>query len=594
MADREYNLHYKSDNADMLSKNQQVITSLQAVYTWLTNVKNVAGSMFAGLSRSAISAAKNNEAVAQSLNSVAASAGNAQNAVNALGTATVNARVSIRSATSALGNFITRMVAMRALHEIVTTIKTGFDEINKYADEAAEHITKIRMEARELASLMGKMGPDDRVIESVVRTSLATGATPEQVTEYMTKYKGVASVGEEKGNITSEVSQKLAIEGLRLARRLDIDESTAGEAAGSISLLGKVGSTQQGMEQLAEAAYGIQAGKMKYTEGFRALSKLAPQIVGQQGGTRTYGEAGVLLGAYSQISGSADQAQHMIIQTRRLLSETEGDKGEYLRSIGIRPEMTLDEKLNVLAPHVTGPDGEAMLTKIGFHAKREREVTVSAARNIQTVINSRYDTIHRDNDAQLATTANENYYNTDPTALSNRAKASMDITKIQVGQQFEQANIARKFALSRLWGDMGNFRSVRNMGQEKVMQMVTGGAGGDVTQTVDLDKEHGVVAQIEREAKRVKLDLSRFQGLHSASETVRGQAINDASQAIKARGGDPFGMKETAEKQLSVSERTAAATERMANTLQAIQSGRAMPNPVPVRKDAPNVEPARK
>ena len=106
------------------------------------------------------------------------------------------------------------------------------------------------------------------------------------------------------------------------------------------------------------------------------------------GGFRDEKEAAAALAAVDPIAGSADQAHQMIIQSNRLMSETTGDRGAWLKGIGIEPTDDWAVKMTKLAPHIKGVEGMQKLEEIGFNQKRAREVTVAVA-NEMGVINKR-------------------------------------------------------------------------------------------------------------------------------------------------------------------------------------------------------------
>lgn len=596
MADRDYNLHYRADNTGFQGPSNVVARTLMLINSLVDRLVPKLKAIYMPLSRSASSAAASNQKLADSLGQVSAAANTTAGAVSGLRGATAGVGTASRSASNSLGMMAARMLALAAAHEVLSTLRDMFEEIRDRAKETADYVADLRDSSRELGNLMGREGADETVIRREAETALTARVSIDQARDFLQQYMGVENIGIEKGNIDKATSEALAKEGLAFAHRINVPEGTAGKVIGRIAQFQKVPDAAAGMEQLAQMAYGISQGKGEYKEGFKALDKLAPTVVGQAGGVKTGGEAAVMLGVYSQIAGSFDQAQQMMVQTRRLLNETQGDKGAYLKKIGITPEMDLREKLAVLAPHVAGPGGDTMLSELGFNLARQREVTIAATKQLD-VMDIRMKKV-QESEAQgglmgrQATAETQSFLRTDEGARNQAAKTVQEVQKVIEGQELGPARRLRMIAEARLRQTDPAFRGPANLAAEKATEVLTSGAGGGINMTLDLDEKAGVVPMLLKEASRVGLDVgtrgrglrgggfdpspSRYPGLMSNVDVIRQRQISRLARDIEARGGSPEQM-EVLEAQQRNALGLAAGQENERRRLRARAAGGAAP-----------------
>lgn len=473
-------------------------------------------------------------------------------------------------------------VARMILNEYIDASKQLEDTWKKLADDAIA----FRKASRELASLKGESGPNNKVIADTLDVALASRMDADQARKAMAAYENIGPTVRERGHYKptqgtpEELEKEILAETGKTATRLQIDPAAAFEAMGMAALRHTFTTKEEAMEQLGGALEGIQLGKLNYTLGVKALGKASAKLVDpkeeeaaeakaegattQEKGTlpgrvQSYAEAGHYLGVLSYGTSSADQASHRMIQISRALNPDQSKEKaqEALKDAGLTPKMSDPEKLITLNKYMKAQKVQDRLGwlsehKIGTEATREALV---AAMKEAPVLEERLKKL-RGGHAKLETgtrtiAQNASFMGEDQSARASTVEATGSVQKELEGLQQEEFRVAKQAALVRYQQqEPTEFRGILRGFANAVtspLSYIRGGVGGEESEA-EIHEKYGAITVLKQEAKKVGIDLLKeYPGVYSSSLTERGVNFAKASAAVRARGGDPLAMGELTE-----------------------------------------------
>jgi hypothetical protein len=646
MPDKIYQLIYRGDNSDLLSKNQQLVQSLQLLDQLCTQVQGKLKTYASGSSRSAQQAAKSALQLAQALSKVEIAATNARSKLNGYATGGAQAvgpsaraaaileaqlkslarqanavrsaiaRAGAASQTTAgqIGNLSAQAAAAngglagvaasakqinqsvkglkgsvdsiagslaaftlirQAFHAIMEASKEIEDRWHKLAGESAE----FRDRLRELSNIKGESGPTDKTYAEVLQLALEMGTTPEKAEEFARSYENIGPTIRAKGHYqpaqgsAEQLERSVQVEAGITARRFGLDEGAAGEAIGTAGLFHTFTTTEDAMNQYGMALSGLSQGKLDYNRGVRALNKAAAKLVDPNdnaefaqemgleglapsapGRVRSFGEAGIYLGALSLGTGTADQAHQRMIQISRTLNTTDEDQQKVLQAAGISREMDDPAKLSQLGKYLKQQGERDPLSwlarnKIGSQATRE---AVVAGLKVTDVLDQRL-AAARGGGANAfgkqIMAENAAFRASDRGFLNAEVEAARTVGDKTEGRRVELFEAANKLAEERMrLGDQDYNTAGRSivLGAFSPVTYALSGVSG-FQDARERHEQFGSIPTLRREAKRLGIDIdAQFPGLNSGAYEARAQAFEGAYKAVMAKDptADPLGRGE--------------------------------------------------
>lgn len=567
MPDREYTLTYRANNGDALAKTQQFAAALMQLDQLITQLKAKLSGFASGAGRSSAAAAKQAQVFTAALQALQAQATQAATALNGMRASAGGITGSFKSASVSMGGFLTAGLALSALHQVLSGVMQKGKEIADEFARMADKSIQFRDSLRELADVTGKKGPD-AVYADVLDLANETGMIPDKAREFAQSYQNIGPTVREKGHIkpapgqtVEELEHGILVETARTARRIGLDEGAAGEAIGTAGMFHAFGSVEQSQEQFGTALWGLSKGKLKYSQGVTALNKAAAKLVdtpenreaaAKEGATvgrySSYGEAGVMLGTLSLGTGTADQAQHKMIQISRLLNSSPEKGRDALKQAGLTDKMTDPEKLIALGKYLNANklDAKTFLEQNKLGSVATREATVAGLK-VTDVLEQRLKEAKAPGAGARVIQENAAFSAKDRSAIEARAAAGTEITELVVGDKGADYNTAKQFAAQRLRLHDRDYNSrFGQYGIEAVgyINQMFGGEGG----LEGYKMEHpiwGAMAQLRAGGKAVGIDVDkRFPDLASSDLPNRKAAFGQAAKAVREAGGDPFGQVE--------------------------------------------------
>lgn len=469
-----------------------------------------------------------------------------------------------------VSGFLTKMLAMRAASKAFSEVMDASEKLEAYWQKIAGEATSFRDSLREVASLKNQGGPNDQVVAGSLGLALATGTTADKARAAEQAYENIGPTVRDKGHYApangmtpEQLERAVLAEGIKTGRRMGIDEATSAEAVGVAGLYSKFTSPEQAMQQVGGALKGIQEGKLSYNKGVTALGKGAAKLVDSEeaaaegaapGRLKSYSEAGVYLGALSLGTGTADQAQHRMVQNSRVLNPdaTKEDQRKALAEAGITSEMSDPEKLIQLrkylkAKGVKSPRDWLAERGLGTVATREG---MEASLKVADVLEQRLGNLRaseRTNAVGKQVMAdNASFMEGDKAASAAGVGSVRDVLNkaqgIEGPEQFEQAKAAAEERLRLQGGAQSVGRSLTNSFMTPLSYLTSGVSGWGQEQ--EQRQGIGAIPTLRAEADRLGIDIyKQFPGLSSGDYETRARAFSQAADAVRAAGGDPMGLK---------------------------------------------------
>jgi hypothetical protein len=232
-------------------------------------------------------ASKSFTGAANAINQAGGAAAGAVPSLNAISGATI--RVGNTSdTTSGLVNAMTlRFLALSAARTAIHAVYEASAELEERWKTMAENAEKFRDSLRELASLKGEKGPNDRVVAEALDVALKARMKPDEAVGFMQAYENIGPAVRLKKHYQplpgqgtpEELEKNILAEAANTAQRLGVDQNVAGAAIGQAMLLHPASTVEQAMQQFGGALKGIQAGNLKYGTGLSYLTGAAAKLV---------------------------------------------------------------------------------------------------------------------------------------------------------------------------------------------------------------------------------------------------------------------------------------------------------------------------
>jgi len=526
--------------------------------------------------RAATAAAAAYVNAAQAIGVAGAAAAAATPQLNGARAATNGVRAGANGAAAGLGNFTSAVVALQAGRAGFRLLLDESEKLEDFWQKLAAEATAFRASLREQASIVGEAGPNRKVVARNLDVALAARISAEKAESLITSYENFGLAVREKGHIApaagtpADLEASILAEVGRAANRLGIEPGIAGEAVGTAGLFHKFTSTEDAMQQFGAAAQGLQEGKVRYNEGFSALSKLSAKLVdpkeldaskAKAGRIESFAEAGIYLGALSLGTATADQAQHRAVQISRALNPSSANpKGQAaLKAVGITDDMQDEDKLIRLSEylrqnHVADATEWMVKNNVAMRSDALKE-SVNAGMKAADVLKAQLGR-HREETrrdpagvGKRFIEANRQFMATDEASEAAGVESSADVLNKAEGEENRRFETAKQQAELRMrLSDPAYFhspwRGIHAMVASPATYLLAGVKGAGYRQ--ELDPEHGAIPYLVKEGKFYGLDLEvKYPGLYSNNYRERARAFQAASEEVAAAGGDPLGLKET-------------------------------------------------
>lgn len=485
--------------------------------------------------------------------------------VDLLGNATRAARGSLDDLRAVFGRFAD-------VPAILGLIVRAMDGLERRQEELARKAEAWRDSLRELANILGEPGPNNQVMAGALDVAAGIAATPEEAGTYLQAYQNIGPTVREKHHYGDDerqarvLEQQVLIEGGRAARRMKIDPETAGEAIGTMGLFHRFGSVEEAMDKFGGAVRGLSMGKVSYNAGFRALSKAAAKLAdtdeaAQEGAARGqlgFDEAGVMLGVLSLGSGSADQAQHRMVQISRLVNaidkpdkygEKKTHKEEALAGAGIEEGMDDAEKFIALAKHLRKQaDPMRWLVEQGLGDNvGSREAVIAGMKNVD-VLEARLAELKGKRFGAELIRDNRAHFQADRSAIAAEARSAAGIQTQVEGEVAEPMDIAKQFADVRLRQNDPSYKDpVANVIRDyfdpigTYLTQSVGGRDAYLERGGKGSESYGAIPTLIRQGQAVGVDVAgRFSGINARDPVARKRAFREAAEAVLQAGGDPY------------------------------------------------------
>lgn len=562
MASRDYTIVYKVNDTQAVAAVAAFKAQLIDLELVVDRIKPKIQGIATGASAPLGAMGRSASALTGQFAKLEAGAIAAQSAIQGMGGSLPQTSVHINTAGSSVAAFGAKMLALREGVQVIKFIGDESVKLSDYWKSLATEAGAFREELRELANIKGKTGPDAEIYADVLSLSLETGMVPEKAKEFAQAYENIGPTVRDKGHfapdpkaagVTPEMLEKdVLIEAGKTARRLGIDEKTAGEAIGMAGLFHSFTSTEQAMNVFGGAAWGLSKGKVEYKAGFKALAKGAAKLAddddaaqaGAARGTLGYDEAAVWLGAMSLVTGTADQAHMRMVQMSRVVNKIDPTAQAALKAAGITPDMDDARKaiqLGKFMKTVADPRKFLLENKLATQAESD---TVMASMKVNDVLEERLNEMNKGGFGKQLMDENAQNMRTDRAAGAAKAATLKKITDLTQGQAVEQYKTAQEFAETRLRSFSPGYKTVAqataNTFASLYTKMTSGVSGEDFQK--EFDTKYGAMSVLKQAGKSVGIDVSKqFPGVESFDYETRARAFGQAARVIEAKGGDPYG-----------------------------------------------------
>jgi len=476
------------------------------------------------------------------------------------------------AASVSMGGFMGKMLALQAGRKIFNEVIGASQDLEEYWKKIASEATTFRDSLREVASLKNQGGPNDKVVAGALKLALDTGTTADKAAEAQKAYENVGPAVREKGHykpdngMTPEQLEKTVLtEAIRTGRRMGISEDVAGEAIGVAGLSTTFKSPEQAMQKFGGAMKGLSEGKLNYNKGTVALSKAMAKLgdseeAANEGATTgkvgDFAQAGVYLGALSLGTGTAEQAQHRMVQNSRVLNPdaTKPDQQKVLADAGIKPGMIDQEKLITLNRYLNAKgvkNKKDWLAEHGLGTVATRE-GMEASFKAADVLEGRMGRL-KESEATNAlgkqTIAdNASFMAKDKAAASSRISSISDVMNkvegVQGPEQFEAAKAAaeERFRLANPSEYHSLGRTVA-LGALSPLTYLTSGVSGFGAAAENDQGMGGAIPTLIKAGQGVGVDVQKkYPKITSSDYATRAQAFSQAADEVRSAGGDPLGL----------------------------------------------------
>lgn len=428
MPTENYTVQYIADPSAFVAGARQVETLVRSIDQAVTASKKNMSGMFGGSSRSATSAAKKIDQLNAAMAGLTPAADAVKSSLTGLGTAAASAGKKTDMFADLTNGWVTQAwlvaKAWQAAAAALEIYSKAAEDAKKHMNTGAESGLDKRTSAgaREYATLLGKNEVDDDVMKRLFGAAQAGGSSFSGALKYGKQFLGSIETGKKKGHIRDGVHvdangrqvyneaddqvKSLEKEGLAFGNRIGLDEETAGDLVGvipqSVDLTkdeqGNKLTTEQGVDkalgQLGAMTSALMDGRGEIRPLARSeLTFAVPAIA--TGHVRDHAEAGAFASVASTFSKTASSSGTATKQMDRLVNESLGEGGEFLKGIGVADQKGDYDKLRVLKTHVDAQrqasadpskfDTKNYLQSKGFRNDTEIDSTVAFLDNFEVL-----------------------------------------------------------------------------------------------------------------------------------------------------------------------------------------------------------------
>lgn len=430
----------------------------------------------------------------------AASVTRVGSAVSAIGKPTTGFANDMGKAKAESGGLLTNLMGFSAATIGIHAVKTAIGELGNAIREAREHGEKTaqaslsgRDKARQLASLMGESGPNDRVMARISGTSLASGMTEDEARDFLQEFEGSITLGEKKGHIKKEDYGAVANAAAKSAVRLQLNPKTAGDLIGTIAgdvnlyeqrdKSGRLMTPAEAMtSQLEAAAYSLNEGKGDITTLAHGEVAAAAKAM-TAGRMRQRSDVAAFVGTASQSGAKTPgSAGTFVSQMDRGLNRATGDASAFLAREGIDKFQFTEDRLRamrgVLAREQAAAKGKgenwdpnSYLAKQGFGSEQDRAAILGFVQNFDVLEKRLAESRRMVQDPSIAASKNAAFAST-RLGQNRLAEARGAAAERVTGEKGELIAIARKAAAAEL-----EHEGVLNADDQKYAEAIRGGFG---------------------------------------------------------------------------------------------------------------------
>jgi hypothetical protein len=575
--DRIYTLIYQCNNSNALAGTAQLTAALNQLDAQALRTQAHVKGVGTGSSTPLNAGSKAADKYAAALAALQASAQGAASSLNSIHAPALSIGGAMEQSSLGLIRFTGAISGLAIAHKVFSAVMDVTKEMEARWEKLAEKAAAFRDALRELAAIKGEEGPDKKVMKDVLKFAQETGLVPKEAGEAMAAYENIGPAvrqqqhyrpgglkGTEAQQLGTEEQQKklekdVLTEAIKTGQRVGLAPKEAGEAIGQVAMFHKVESTEGAMTQFGMAMVGLSEGKMQYTAGIRALNKVSAKLVDvkdaadeerKPGRIGSFGEAGIYLGAMSLGTGNVDQAHNRMVQISKVVNPVDPRKQKELAEMGITDAMNDPARLIQMRKFFKDK-GVDPLTYLGERKMGAPAELMSTAAGIKyaDVLEKRLIKGRKDAEGygtgKKVMASNAKYRKTQQSAINAQQEANREILEVQIGTEgAEQYEKAKKYAEDRLMARDPEYSGViRNLvvGLSSIVSYPERGVGGFTAM-----QQEGVERTLRGAGKKVGIDIDKsYPDIKSKSYAKRSRAFLQASEAITAKGGDPYGQAAT-------------------------------------------------
>ena len=447
------------------------------------------------------------------------------------------------------GSFVSLYAGMQVFNfgsQLAQTFLAHIEAAHKRLDDLAKKATETRDKMRELAHLEGKTGPDDKLVTATTLLGMENGLDPEEAAKFMTIYRGSASSGIQKGNITPEVYDQVAAEGMRLGKRTQMETETAATFTGMLSHYHKIPNVVAAAGEMGSIIKSMDDGRSHIEPLIRSLIKTGGDIVKEDaGGVETLAELAPIIGTLNLMS-SPDRAGTLTRAATRAVRHFNVDaigrahdkQTATLMDLGITPNMRLPEAIAKLAAPIEQANkdkigGDVWLEQHGFKEVKELSAISFLATN-KKLLDERL-TLARENanSGKETIEANNAFLHENKAGQQHVLTAKTAAQELIMGMGKEDLRLGRE-AGAILAIDQGNMLGTVNWLRHAIQSsaQMFGGQTGEVRES-----ENAFMAHLETIGKPLGIKVKEAYREALYKEYPGSKAVVDDSYMQEGRWG---------------------------------------------------------
>jgi hypothetical protein len=370
----------------------------------------------------------------------------------------------VSALTSQLKGLVSTAAALGVLKKVIGEIGEALKEGREAQEEKGRTSLDYRERVRELSNLMNT-DADSAIANTFKFARSAAIGDWDQGRKFLEQFYGSSPAGVQKGNVREDQLLEVATESAIAARRLGIDEKTAGDMAGAMlqshdinnqfDAQGRKMTPRQAVAGLWNAVgYGLNEGRGSISTLARSELQAAIPLL-ETGRARDHAEIASWVGVMSTVSKSAAFSGTAFAQMEAGLFRQDGEEGKFLKKAGIDKYNTVTERAMALRGYLeqnaAGQDWDAYLAKRGFGSRQERRSMIGGMANLD-IFQRRYANARAmAADGQLGVQLGEEFLSS-RTAADARSRVDTQGNQWLQGREMEPYMIGLQAAKARLEG----------------------------------------------------------------------------------------------------------------------------------------------